>query len=101
MSESKSAVQKMTLPSDQDATGRTLGDEEIAAVSAAIAQRHADQHQGNFVKTLEKEFAGPAGRQARLRLRLGHGGRAPGGRGPRPRAGRRDRHDRRSPTWAP
>jgi dTDP-4-amino-4,6-dideoxygalactose transaminase len=57
MSETKTPVQKMTLPSDQDATGRTLGDEEIAAVSAALRTGTLTSTKGNFVKTLEKQFA--------------------------------------------
>src|SRR5271168_3110424 len=47
----------MTLPSDQDATGRTLGDEEIEAVSAAIRTGTLTSTKGEFVKTLEKKFA--------------------------------------------
>jgi dTDP-4-amino-4,6-dideoxygalactose transaminase len=47
----------MTLPSDQDCTGRTLGDEEIAAVTAALRTGTLTSTKGEFVKTLEKQFA--------------------------------------------
>jgi perosamine synthetase len=47
----------MTLPSDQDASGRTLGEEEIAAVTAALRTGTLTSTKGDFVKTLETEFA--------------------------------------------
>jgi dTDP-4-amino-4,6-dideoxygalactose transaminase len=47
----------MTLPNDQDATGRTLGEEEIAAVTAALRTGTLTSTKGEFVKTLEKQFA--------------------------------------------
>jgi len=47
----------LTLPSDQDATGRTLGQEEIAALIEAIHTGTLTSTKGNFVKTLETEFA--------------------------------------------
>jgi perosamine synthetase len=45
------------LPSDQDATGRTLGDEEIAAVCAAIRSGTLTSTKGTFVTALESRFA--------------------------------------------
>ena len=47
----------MSLPSDQDASGRTLGDEEIALVSEAIRSGTLTSTKGTFVKRLEKDFA--------------------------------------------
>src|ERR1019366_9398136 len=47
----------MTLPSDQDSTGRTLGAEEIEALSAVIRTGTLTSTKGEFVKTLEKKFA--------------------------------------------
>ncbi len=47
----------MTLPNDQDASGRTLGEEEIAAVTACIRTGTLTSTKGEFVKTLEKKFA--------------------------------------------
>ena len=47
----------MTLPSDQDASGRTLGEEEIAAVTEALRTGTLTSTKGDFVKTLEKQFA--------------------------------------------
>jgi perosamine synthetase len=47
----------LTLPSDQDSTGRTLGAEEIEALSAVIRTGTLTSTKGEFVKTLEKKFA--------------------------------------------
>lgn len=51
----------LPLPSDQDATGRTLGAEEIAAVSEAIASGTLTSTKGKFVRTLEERFAAAVG----------------------------------------
>jgi perosamine synthetase len=48
---------RLTLPSDQDASGRTLGAEEIAAVSEAISTGTLTSTKGTFVRTLEERFA--------------------------------------------
>lgn len=48
---------RVTLPSDQEASGRTLGDEEIAAVTAALRSGALTSTKGAFVKKLEREFA--------------------------------------------
>jgi dTDP-4-amino-4,6-dideoxygalactose transaminase len=50
-----------TLPSDQDASGRTLGDEEIAAVSAALRSGTLTSTKGAFVSQLESRFAAMIG----------------------------------------
>jgi perosamine synthetase len=47
----------LTLPSDQDASGRTLGEEEIALVAEAIRSGTLTSTKGKFVKTLERRFA--------------------------------------------
>src|SRR5262249_34108082 len=44
-------------PSDQDASGRTLGAEEIDLVSQAIRTGTLTSTKGTFVKTLEERFA--------------------------------------------
>jgi len=49
--------QKIVLPSDQEASGRTLGEEEVALLTQAIESGTLTSTKGNFVKTLEKEFA--------------------------------------------
>lgn len=49
------------LPSDQDATGRTLGDEEIALVAEAIRSGTLTVTKGRFGKALETDFAALAG----------------------------------------
>jgi len=46
-----------TLPSDQDASGRTLGDEEIAAVTAALRSGTLTSTKGSYVTALEARFA--------------------------------------------
>ncbi len=46
-----------TLPSDQDASGRTLGDEEIAAVTEALRSGTLTSTKGTFVSQLEARFA--------------------------------------------
>ncbi len=47
----------MSLPSDQDSTGRTLGDEEIALLTQAIRTGTLTSTKGAFVKQLETRFA--------------------------------------------
>jgi perosamine synthetase len=52
------AIEKtLQLPSDQDATGRTLGAEEIALLEEAIRSGTLTSTKGRFVKTLETRFA--------------------------------------------
>lgn len=51
----------LPLPSDQDATGRTLGAEEIAAVTEALSSGTLTSTKGQFVKTLETGFAAKIG----------------------------------------
>lgn len=57
MSRSRVAEPRLQLPSDQDASGRTLGDEEIAALVAAIRSGTLTSTKGSFVKALEASFA--------------------------------------------
>jgi dTDP-4-amino-4,6-dideoxygalactose transaminase len=47
----------LTLPSDQEASGRTLGEEEIAFLTEAIRSGTLTSTKGNFVKQLEQQFA--------------------------------------------
>lgn len=47
----------LPLPSDQDATGRTLGDEEIDALTEAIRSGTLTSTKGQMVKRLEQGFA--------------------------------------------
>jgi dTDP-4-amino-4,6-dideoxygalactose transaminase len=47
----------LALPSDQDASGRTLGPEEIDFLKQAIESGALTSTRGNFVKTLESRFA--------------------------------------------
>lgn len=54
-------VPRRVLPSDQDASGRTLGDEEIAAVTAAIRSGTLTSTKGRFVPELEQRFAAMLG----------------------------------------
>jgi perosamine synthetase len=47
----------LELPSDQDASGRTLGDEEIAAVAEAIRSGTLTSTKGRFTRRFEERFA--------------------------------------------
>jgi perosamine synthetase len=47
----------LPLPSDQEASGRTLGSEELELLSEAIHSGTLTSTKGEFVKTLEKRFA--------------------------------------------
>lgn len=57
MEQAASAVEIVQLPSDQDASGRTLGDSEIELVTQAIRSGVLTSTKGKFVKNLEKGFA--------------------------------------------
>lgn len=58
---STAAIEKLNLPSDQDATGREMGDEEMSLLAAAIESGTLTSTKGRFVKELECKFAGWAG----------------------------------------
>lgn len=49
--------QLVQLPSDQDASGREMGDEEISALAEAIESGTLTSTKGTFVKELESRFA--------------------------------------------
>ncbi len=51
------AVTNVSLPSDQDATGRTLGEEEIALITDVIRSGTLTVTKGEFGKKLETQFA--------------------------------------------
>ena len=53
----KTPPKKMQLPSDQDATGRELGDDEMVQLAAAIESGTLTSTKGQFVKRLEQGFA--------------------------------------------
>jgi perosamine synthetase len=48
---------KIQLPSDQDASGREFGDDEMLALAAAIESGTLTSTKGQFVKRLETRFA--------------------------------------------
>ncbi len=50
-------ISAITLPSDQDASGRTLGDEEVQFVTDAIRSGILTSTKGQFTRTLESRFA--------------------------------------------
>jgi perosamine synthetase len=50
-------TETLTLPSDQDASGRTLGAEEISLLAEAIYSGTLTSTKGQFVKKLEKRVA--------------------------------------------
>jgi dTDP-4-amino-4,6-dideoxygalactose transaminase len=57
MNISTSAITRIKLPSDQDSSGRTLGDEEIKLVAEAIESGTLTSTKGKFTKQFEQEFA--------------------------------------------
>jgi dTDP-4-amino-4,6-dideoxygalactose transaminase len=59
-------VPPLTLPSDQDISGRTLGAEEVALLAKAIASGTLTSTKGEMVKQLEASFA------AQLEVRHAH-----------------------------
>jgi dTDP-4-amino-4,6-dideoxygalactose transaminase len=62
MNQTSSVLEKnLTLPSDQDASGRTLGAEEIALVSEALRSGTLTSTKGAMVKTFEAGFAAKLG----------------------------------------
>lgn len=56
----------MSLPSDQDASGRTLGPDELECLREAIASGTLTSTKGRFVQTLEQRFAAELGVQHAL-----------------------------------
>lgn len=52
-----STAPPIQLPSDQDASGRTLGDEEIQLLTRAIRSGTLTSTRGTFVKQLESQWA--------------------------------------------
>ena len=49
--------QRISLPSDQDASGRTLGDEELDLLAQVIRSGTLTSTKGEFVRLLEQRFA--------------------------------------------
>jgi perosamine synthetase len=54
---SEQASYELQIPSDQNASGRTLGKEELELLSQAIKSGTLTSTKGTFVKTLESRFA--------------------------------------------
>ncbi|HMG32835.1 MAG TPA: DegT/DnrJ/EryC1/StrS family aminotransferase [Blastocatellia bacterium] len=52
-----SAATRLSLPSDQEASGRTLGSEEIELLTRAIQSGTLTSTKGEFVRSLEQRFA--------------------------------------------
>ncbi|MEM1304246.1 MAG: DegT/DnrJ/EryC1/StrS family aminotransferase [Planctomycetota bacterium] len=59
--EVRDAPEVLQLPSDQNQSGRDLGDDEIAAVAEAIESGTLTSTKGKFVKQLEEQFAESVG----------------------------------------
>lgn len=55
------APKVLSLPSDQEASGRTLGEEEIAFLSEVINTGTLTSTKGRFVKAFEQQFAARLG----------------------------------------
>lgn len=54
-------IQSMTLPNDQEASGRTFDRKEIDLLSQVIGSGTLTSTKGNFVKAFEKQFAAMLG----------------------------------------
>ncbi len=63
MIEKLTLPRQISLPSDQDATGRTLGDEEIRFLADVIEKGVLTSTKGNYVKEFERQFAARLGVQ--------------------------------------
>jgi dTDP-4-amino-4,6-dideoxygalactose transaminase len=61
MSDTMIATQRVELPSDQEASGRSLGEEEIHMLARAIRSGTLTSTKGTMVKTLESRFAALVG----------------------------------------
>ena len=94
MTTDQQSNEPIEFPSDQDASGRTLGAEELRAPAArALESGTLTSTKGTSPKELERRFADHIVRvDPRLRLHLRHGRDPHGHRRHRSRAGRRDRH---------
>lgn len=57
MNSSVELPQKLYLPSDQDSTGRDLGDDEMVQLGIAIESGTLNSTKGKLVKTFEQRFA--------------------------------------------
>jgi dTDP-4-amino-4,6-dideoxygalactose transaminase len=66
-----STSQPLTFPSDQDATGRTLGDEERRLLGEAIKSGTLTSTKGHLVASLEERFAATMGIQYALACNSG------------------------------
>lgn len=63
MPDTHTLVAPIVLPSDQDISGRTLGDEEVALVAEAIRSGTLTSTRGRFVRELEQRFAELTGKK--------------------------------------
>jgi len=61
MADTSVPTKTIDLPSDQNTTGRTLGEEEIHLLSEAIGSGMLFSPKGRFVKQLESDFAAALG----------------------------------------
>jgi len=57
MTESRSTMKTISLPTDQNTSGRTLGQEELDLLAEAISSGMLFSPKGRFVKELESKFA--------------------------------------------
>jgi len=57
MTESSSTMKTISLPTDQNTSGRTLGQEELDLLAEAIGSGMLFSPKGQFVKALESKFA--------------------------------------------
>ncbi len=92
MTDTNATEKNIVLPSDQEASGRTLGQEELDLLAEVIGAGKLFAPKGKIRQGVGGSFRGSAGDRARLRVHLRIGSHPHRHRGDRPRAGRRDHH---------
>ena len=87
MTKSTTEANKIQLPSDQDASGRTFDDCELANLKEALESGILTSTKGHFVKDLENAFAELHGSPHALACASWVGRNSHGGGGRRPGTG--------------
>ena len=64
----------LALPNDQDASGRSLGEAELARLADVISVGHAHEHQGRAGSRARGALRGAARNERGSRVLVGNGG---------------------------
>ena len=79
---------RLTLPNDQNASGRNFGTQELAALENVLASGTLTSTKGTYVKAFEAEFARRLGVKHAFACASGSAADSHGDRRTRSRAGR-------------